>query len=80
MVNASKFRFLYLPRLNPGVKLGCLPSASTRITEMNECENCGLFHLFWKAERNNKIAVLCIYALSQSCCNLVLDAVDDLLV
>jgi len=32
-----------------------------------------------ESERNNKIAVLGIYALSQSCCNLVLDAVDDLL-
>ena len=34
---------------------------------------------FLESERNNKIAVLCIYALSQSCFNLVLDAVDDLL-
>jgi hypothetical protein len=31
------------------------------------------------SERNNKIAVLCIYALSQARCNLGLDAVDDLL-
>ena len=34
---------------------------------------------FLESERNNKIAVLRIYALSQSGCNLVLDAVDDLL-
>src|SRR4029077_10953424 len=47
IVNDSKFRFLYLPRLNPDLRLGCLPSASTRITEMNECEKSGLFHLFW---------------------------------
>src|SRR5260221_1563888 len=32
------------------------------------------------SERNNKIAVLCILALSQARCNLGLDAVDDLLV
>src|ERR1700731_3789706 len=32
------------------------------------------------SERNNKIAVLCIYALSQARCNLGFDAVDDLLV
>src|SRR5208282_635406 len=31
------------------------------------------------SERNNKIAVLCIYALSQARFNLRLDAVDDLL-
>src|ERR1700737_2722583 len=31
------------------------------------------------SKRNNKIAVLCIYALSQARCNLGLDAVDDLL-
>src|SRR5882762_5755174 len=31
------------------------------------------------SERNNKIAVLCIYALSQARCNLGPDAVDDLL-
>jgi len=46
IVNASKSRFLNLPRLNPDLRLGCLPSASTRITEMNECENSGLFVLF----------------------------------
>src|SRR5271166_5321137 len=46
-VNASKSRFLNLPRLSPDVRLGCLLSPSTRITEMNECENCGLFHLRW---------------------------------
>src|SRR5580700_1420932 len=34
---------------------------------------------FLESERNNKIAVLGIYALSQSGCNLGLDAVDDLL-
>ena len=42
-----KISFLNLPRLNPDVRLGRLPSASTRIAEMNECENSGLFHLFW---------------------------------
>ena len=40
-------RVLNLPRLNPDLRLGCLPSASTRITEMNEWENSGLFLLFW---------------------------------
>src|SRR5260370_25994931 len=45
MVNASKSQFLYLPCLNPDVRLGWLPLPNTRITEMNECENCGLFHL-----------------------------------
>src|SRR6516165_10947753 len=45
IVNASKFRFLYSPRLNPEVKWGCLLSANTRITEMNECASAGLFHL-----------------------------------
>src|SRR5258707_45438 len=115
MVNASKSRFLNCPRLSPGVRLGCLPSPTTRITDMNEWENCGIIHSFptrsypfafqkrwnnpqfshayhgyervgklWiippflESERNNKIAVLCIYALSQSRCNIVLDAVDDL--
>jgi len=32
-----------------------------------------------KSERNNKKAVLCVYALSQARRDLVLDAVDDLL-
>ena len=78
MVNASKSRFLNLPRLNPDVRLGRLPSASTRITEMNECENSGLFPLVLVSERNNEIAVLPIPALSQARGNLGLDAVDDL--
>src|SRR6266436_4396651 len=47
IVNASKFQLLNLPRLNPDVRLGCLPSPSTRITEMKECDNCGLIHLSW---------------------------------
>src|ERR1700732_2813306 len=47
MVNASKSQFLYLPRLNPDVWLGWLPLPNTRITDMNECDNCGLFYLLW---------------------------------
>ncbi len=47
MVNASKSRFMNFPFLSPEVKLGCLLSASTRTTEMNECEKSGLFDLSW---------------------------------
>src|SRR5260221_13070760 len=39
----------------------------------------GGFPIVLVSERNNKRAVLCIYALSQARCNLGLDAVDDLL-
>src|SRR6266481_6136535 len=41
MVNASNSRFLYFRSLRPGVNLGCLLSARTRMTEINECENSG---------------------------------------
>ena len=48
MVNASKFRFLNLPRLNPEVRLGCLLSASTRTTVMKECKMTGYSLCFGK--------------------------------
>src|SRR4029077_7102970 len=43
MVKASKFRFLYVFFLRPGVSLGSLLSARTRMIEINECEYSGLF-------------------------------------
>src|SRR5439155_11201649 len=41
MVKASNSRFLYFRIASPRVRFGCLLSANTRMTVMNECENSG---------------------------------------
>ena len=66
MVNVSKFRFPNLPRLNPGARLGFLPSADHAYHREEGVSQLRVIPLVLVSERSNKIVVPPIYALSVS--------------
>src|SRR5271166_824537 len=74
-----KISVLELPSPESRSKAGLFAVAEHAYHGYERVRKLRIIPPFLESERNNKIAVLCIYALSQSCCNLVLDAVDDVL-